>query len=274
MLRLYVPFLVSASSAAVARKQANGASNPIKVSGKPGIGEKPQIQSNAMANATQSCLGAAQAILRLGNKLHVSLSKEPGNGPAMVGPVLMDLYPLERMVLDAIVITQSSTAVSVVSEAEVRRGLEIMIEREFALGKDRKEIWDTMKQRVLATGKLQIPPQGSQGSMKRKHDQLDSPVGANGNDATPGKKADGSSPKHARTTAPAIGVRLREGRMLPTGPAHVATREYERRRDTERSYAPMSSTQTSDVNNGRVSEVRARVWMKLMNCDHHRSSHK
>ncbi|KAF9450813.1 hypothetical protein P691DRAFT_757872 [Macrolepiota fuliginosa MF-IS2] len=254
VLRAYVPFLISGSSAAAGKKQASGVPSPGKVSGKPGLGEKPQIQGSAVANATQSCLGAAQAILRLGNKLHVSLSKEPSNSSTTVGPVLMDFYPLERMVLDAIVITQSSTAVSVVSEAEVRRGLEIMVEREFALGKERKEIWDMMKQRVYTTGKLQISTQGAQSNVKRKHDQLDSPVPAGGTEAPPSKKSDGSAPKHAKTMTghPVMGVRYREGRMLPTGPLRPVQNEYERRRDTERSYTSMSNPSASEVNGGQT----------------------
>lgn len=242
---------MSASSAAAAKKQANGASGPSKGSGRSGLNEKPHIQGNAMAMATQSCLGAAQAILRLGNKLNLSLSKEPIGGSTLVGPVLMDFYPLERMVLDAVVITQSSTAVSVVSDAEVRRGLDIMMERESVLGKERKEIWEVMKQRVLATGKLQIPLQGS--CMKRKHDQLESPVAANGEVAT-SKKTEGLPSKHAKTTNghPVIGVRYRQGRMLPTGPVHTVEDGYEGLREPEKVYVP--GVQAVEVNHEQVNE--------------------
>ncbi|KXN89766.1 hypothetical protein AN958_05306 [Leucoagaricus sp. SymC.cos] len=228
VLRVYAPFLISASSAAAAKNQTSGASGPGKTPGKPGLGEKPQIQGSAMAMATQSCLGAAQAILRLGNKLNVSVFKEPGSPNPFFGPVLMDLYPLERLVLDAVVITQSSTAVSVVSEAEVRRGMEIMMEREFTLGKERREVWEQMKQRILVPSRLQIS-QGSQPVMKRKHDQL-SPVVGNGNDVTQ-KKHEGLPLKHAKTSAgplPVLGVRFRQGRMGPSGPIQPVDSNYDR----------------------------------------------
>lgn len=243
VLRAYVPFLISASSAAAAKKPTSSVSGPGKLPGKPGPSEKPQIQGNAMAMATQSCLGAAQAILRLGNKLNVSLFKEPGSSASpVVGPILMDLYPLERMVLDAVVITQSSTAVSVVSEAEVRRGLEIMMDREFVLGKERREIWEVMKQRVLTPGKLQIPSQSVQFSAKRKHDQL-SPVAANPNDVVQHKK-DNLPSKYAKTSPaalPVFGVRVRPGRMGSSGPIHPTGNDYERRTNTPRNYTSMQS---------------------------------
>lgn len=206
--------------------------------------------------ATQACLGAAQAILRLGSKLHVSLSKEPDDGSTLVGPLLLDLYPLERLVLDAIVITQS--AVSVVSEVDVRRGLEIMMEKEVGLGQERKEIWDWMKQRVLAAGKLQIPPFQNQPVVKRKHDQLDSPIAADGNDASSSKKQ-GMPSKHAKTMSghPIIGVRYRDRRMLPTGPVHLHD-DYERR-DPRRSYTSMSNTPDIEGKGGQVGTLSKEI---------------
>ncbi len=221
------------------------------MAGKPGSGDKPHGSTTAMA--TQACLGAAQSILRLGYKLHVSLSKEPGDGSTLVGPMLMDVYPLERLVLDAIVITQSSAAVSVISEVEVRRGLEIMMEKEVNLGKERKEIWDMMKKRVLTTGKLHIPlVHNSQPGIKRKHDQLDSPAAANGSDVISSKRQGMPSNKHAKTTSgyPVIGVRYREGRMLPTGPVNINS-EYERS-DPRRSYTSMSNTPDIEGKGGQV----------------------
>jgi hypothetical protein len=149
----------------------------------------------------------------------------------------MDIYSLERMVLDAVVITQSSTAVSVVSEAEVRRGFDIMMEREFSLGQGRREIWEAMKQRVSATGKLQFSPQGS--GIKRKHDQLESPVITTGSDKTSIKKVEGAVSKHAKTSKhPVIGIRYRPGKMLLTPPIRTTEPEYERFRGIESSYIP------------------------------------
>ncbi|KAF5348876.1 hypothetical protein D9756_009776 [Leucocoprinus leucothites] len=247
ILRVYVPFLISASSAAAAKKQA-------RVPGKPGPGEKPQIQGNAMAMATQSCLGAAQAILRLGNKLNASLFKEPGNS-TLVNPLFLDLYPLERLVLDAVIITQSSTAVSVVSEAEVRRGMEIMMDREFALGRERREIWEMMKQRVLVPGKLQIPTQGMMAAIKRKHDQL-SPVATSSNDVALNKK-EGLPTKHAKTTAsplPVLGVRYRQGRMGPSGPIRQHVDNSYERTNTSRSYT-LSNAQSDPSSNSQMNPM-------------------
>jgi len=214
ILRVYVPFLISANSAAIA-KQEKGTLGFTKVPGKPGVGEKPQIQGSAMAMATQSCLGAAQAIFRLGSKLNGLLCKE--SDKHLVEPLLMDLYPLERMVLDAVVITQSSTAVSLISETEVRKGMEIMMDREYALGRSRREIWENIKQRV-APPKLRISTQIAQQVVKRKHDQL-SPVGTN-SDGVTSKKKEYNFTKHAKPgPPPVLGIRCRQGRMGHAGPA-------------------------------------------------------
>jgi len=223
ILRVYVPFFISANSAAVA-KQANGTLDFTKVPGKPGAGEKPQIQGSAMAMATQSCLGAAQAILRLGTKLNGLLCKE--SDKHFVEPLLMDLYPLERMVLDAFVITQSSTAVSLISEAEVRKGMEIMLDREYALGRSRREIWENIKQRI-APPKLRISTQIAQQVVKRKHDQL-SPVGTNSGGVT--LKKEYNSSKHAKPgPPPVLGIRCRQGRMGHAGPVYQSVdKDYSR----------------------------------------------
>lgn len=234
ILRAYIPFLISANSAASAKKQANVASVPNK--GRSALDEKSPIQGSVLAMATQSCLGAAQTILRLGTKLKTSISKESNGGSTLVGPILMDIYSLERMVFDAVVITQSSTAVSVVSEAEVRRGFDILAEREFTLGQERREIWETVQQRVFASGKLQFPPAGS--GTKRKHDQLESPIATI--DKTSIRKVEGAASKHPKISKqqPVVGIRYRPGKMLVTPPIRTAEPEYERFKVTEYSYIP------------------------------------
>lgn len=289
ILRVYVPFLISASSAAATKRQQQQQQQAIplppgsaKLPGKlssssTAYGDKsqPHIQGNAMAMATQSCLGAAQTILRLGNKLNVSLFKDqPSTNNAnntsstLIGPLLTDLYPLERMVLDAVVITQSSTAVSVVSEAEVRRGMEILMDREFTFGKERKEIWEMMKLRVFAPSKLQIPGSQGQGggvgvAVKRKHDQLSSPVslvsggGGGGNDVMSSggsggggtkKSCEGPSAKHAKTSPgplPMMGVRYRQGRMGPSGP--IPQQQNQGEYEGNRSYTLSNAQNESSV---------------------------
>lgn len=246
ILRVYVPFLISANSAAVV-KQANGTLGLTKVPGKPGAIEKPQIQGSAMAMATQSCLGAAQAILRLGNKLNGLLCKE-SDKHLIVEPLLMDLYSLERLVLDAVVITQSSTAVSVISEAEIRRGIEIMMDREYALGRSRREIWERIKQR-MAPPKLRITTQIAQQVVKRKHDQL-SP-GPNSDGVTL-KKKDYNSTKHAKPgPPPVLGIRCRQGRMGHTGPVYQSVnKDYSR----PESYT-LAITQLDSVPHGQVNPL-------------------
>jgi len=244
---VYVPFFISANSAAVA-KQANGTLDFTKVPGKPGVDEKPQIQGSAMAMATQSCLGAAQAILRLGTKLNGLLCKE--SDEHLVEPLLMDLYPLERMLLDAFVITQSSTAVSLISEAEVRKGMEIMMDREYALGRSRREIWENIKQRI-APPKLRISTQVAQ-VVKRKHDQL-SPVGTNSDGVTL-KKKECNSTKHAKPgPPPVLGIRCRQGRVGHAGPVYQSVdKNYPR----PESYT-LAIAQLNPVIHGQVSP---RLW--------------
>lgn len=262
VLRAYVPFLTSATSAASAKKQANGVPGPNKTSGKTASPDKPQIQGSVLAMATQSCLGAAQTILRLGNKLHVSLSKEHGNSLSMPGPVLMDFYALERLVLDAVVITQSSTAVSVVSEAEVRRGLEILLEKEFALGRERKEIWETIKRRVSSTNKPQTPSQGPQ--LKRKIDQVEIQGALNVSETVESKNVE-TTQKHAKTSreTPVIGVRFRQGRMLSSGPVHAVDGRYGREREGSRSFGSVSRVQGDKVNSGGQAMIQVDTSVQM-----------
>lgn len=265
ILRAYIPFLISANSAACGKKQTSTASGSTKATGRSTQDERSPIQGSVLAMATQSCLGAAQAILRLGSKLNTSMSKESNSGSTFVWPVLMDIYSLERMVLDAVVITQSSTAVSVVSEAEIRRGFDIMMEREFSLGQGRREIWEAMKQRVSATGKLQFCPQGS--GSKRKIDQLESPVITAGNDKTSIKKVEGAVSKHAKTSKyPVIGIRYRPGKMLPTPAIRTTEPDYERFRGIDSSYIPDSDARGSGNEQVRnlLSKTKSKTLMRTV----------
>lgn len=132
--------------------------------------------SQLNAHSAQSAVHAAQSILRIARSLHVALVSSPPLTSSPIPPSMLDIYPLEKMVLDSIVIcaspgffTKSFPSSSIwmfdtnVLMEDVVSGLNLLSELRVMAEPSRK-IVDMLYKKMSHRGT---------NLLKRKHDQLD-----------------------------------------------------------------------------------------------------
>ena len=158
MLRVHAPFLHASSLAPTSLSQ------PTKTG---------SSASQLNAHAAQSTVQAAQSIIRTAKSFHAILGSSPISSPSF--PSMLDFYPLEKMVLDSVIIcvnpalstksfpsSSTSTFDTNALMEDVVSGLNLLSElREMA--EPHRKIVDALYKRLSQRG----------ANLKRKHDQVD-----------------------------------------------------------------------------------------------------
>ena len=160
MLRVHAPFLRAPSPAPTSLSQPKACSSPSQLN----------------VYAAQSTVQAAQSIIRTAKSFHALLGSSPSPMSSLILPSMLDFYPLEKIVLDSVIICvnpalstksfPSSSTWTFDTNAlmeDVVSGLDLLSElRELA--EPIRKIVDALYKRLSERGT---------NLLKRKHDQVD-----------------------------------------------------------------------------------------------------